>query len=364
LDGLRITIAHEFFHMVQLGWNARSNGNQDFTDLFLWEAACTWMEDVVYNRINDYYYYLDDFFQTSNRRFDTADGWREYGLSLWFHFLEKRLGTRSFALKIWNHLYEVEAVEANDRALREYGTTFADALGLFYAWNYRTGSRADTVHFYPEGNHYPELVPDGTFSLGDQREVDTEVTTTGSRTYVFEDPSLGRYAFVFANVRRTDQETFDPVSLSLSGAPGPSFIRVDDFLYGRVTGDSEKDWRNRVFIETPEGGITMKSMNDSASIIDAARLPACIPNPLDLTSGGDTRIPFFVEAAVEARLMVFTASGYKIYERSESKSLPGLAYMRWPGTDDEGRSVPGGIYVYAVVADGKILRSDKIAVVR
>jgi hypothetical protein len=42
LDGLRITIAHEFFHMIQLGWNARAEGGRDFTDLFLWEAA-PWM---------------------------------------------------------------------------------------------------------------------------------------------------------------------------------------------------------------------------------------------------------------------------------------------------------------------------------
>jgi hypothetical protein len=74
--------------------------------------------------------------------------------------------------------------------------------------------------------------------------------TTTVQDYVFEDPSLGRYAFVLANVRRTDQETLDPISLSLSGAPGTSFLRIDDFLYGRVTSDSEKDWRNRVFIET------------------------------------------------------------------------------------------------------------------
>jgi hypothetical protein len=131
-----------------------------------------------------------------------------------------------------------------------------------------------------------------------------------------------------------------------------------------VTSDSEKDWRNRVFIETPEGGISMRAMDDSVSFADAAYLPACIPNPLDLTLGGDTRIPFFTEAKALARLMVFTASGYKVYESSEYKSVAGLTDMHWRGTDDEGRTVPGGIYVYAVVADGKILRRDKIAVVR
>jgi len=364
LDGLRITIAHEFFHMIQLGWNARADANQDFTDLFLWEAGCTWMEDVVYDGINDYYYYLGDFFETNNRRFDTQDGWREYGLCLWFHFLEKHLGTRSFALSIWNHLYEAEAVEANDRALRELGTTFADALGLFYAWNFRTGSRADTVHFYPEGDRYPEITPDGTYPLDEQSELSTDVTTTGSRYYAFEDPSLGQYTFVFANVRRTDLDAIDPVSLSLSGTPQASFVRVNDFLYARVTGESERIWRNRVFIETPGGSITMKTMDDSTSSYDAEHLPACVPNPLDLSKGVATRIPFITGAKALVHLMVFTASGYKVYEDTEFKNTAGVTDMLWRGTDDEGRPVPGGVYVYAVVAEGKVLRREKIAVVR
>jgi flagellar hook assembly protein FlgD len=104
----------------------------------------------------------------------------------------------------------------------------------------------------------------------------------------------------------------------------------------------------------------MKAMDDSHHF--DATPSACIPNPLDLTAG-EHRIRF-VQAKAMARLMVFTASGYKVYESSEFKSVAGLTDMHWRGTDDEGRAVPGGIYVYAVMADGKILRRDKIAVVR
>jgi hypothetical protein len=364
LNGLRITIAHEFFHMIQLGYNAREDTNGNFTDLFLWEAASTWMEDVVYNGINDYYYYLGDFFRTTNRRFDTADGWREYGLSLWFHFLEKRLGTRSFALAIWNQLYQAEAVEANDRALREFGTTFSDELGLFYAWNYMTGSRADTVHYYPEGNAYPEITLDGTYSLDEQRDLDTEVTTTGSRYYAFTDPSGDRYTFVLTDVRRTVPDAFDPISMSLAGTHQESSIRIDDFLYARVTRESEKDWRNTVFIEKTGTGISMKALDDSTSFFDAVKLPACIPNPLDFSKGNSVQIPFQLESKALVHLLIFTVSGYKVYESAEFKNVPGLTKMIWKGTDDNGRAVPGGIYPYAVVADGKVVRRDKIAVVR
>jgi hypothetical protein len=47
----------------------------------------------------------------------------------------------------------------------------------------------------------------------------------------------------------------------------------------------------------------------------------------------------------------------------KSKS-PGLTEIEWNGADGDGRPVPGGIYLYAIVADGKVIRRDKIAVVR
>lgn len=363
LNGLRITIAHEFFHMIQLGYNARSDQNGDFTDLFLWEASCTWMEDVVFDGINDYYFYLDDFFKTNNKRFDTADGWREYGLCLWFHFLEKHLGTRSFVLSIWNQLYQAEAVEANDRALRNFGTTFSDELGLFYAWNTMTGTRADTVRFYPEGNAYPEITPDGTYSLDEKRDLSADVTTTGSQVHTFDDPSGDRYTFVFTNVRRTDSDDSDPISLTLAEVRQPSTIRIDNFLYARVTDESKTNWRNTVIVEKTGAGISMKTLDDSTSSFDAGKLPACIPNPLDFSKGNSIRIPFRMETNALVHLFIFTASGYKIQEFTESKNA-GLTEIEWGGTDSAGRPVPGGIYLYAIVADGKVVRMDKIAVVR
>src|ERR1051326_1314216 len=53
IPGLKVTAAHEFHHAIQLGgYGLWAN------DLYFYEITSTWMEDVVYNDVNDYYQYL------------------------------------------------------------------------------------------------------------------------------------------------------------------------------------------------------------------------------------------------------------------------------------------------------------------
>ncbi|MFN2489566.1 MAG: MXAN_6640 family putative metalloprotease [Actinomycetota bacterium] len=51
LAALRVTVAHEFFHAVQFAYDASE-------DIWFLEGTATWMEDQVYDRINDNLNYL------------------------------------------------------------------------------------------------------------------------------------------------------------------------------------------------------------------------------------------------------------------------------------------------------------------
>jgi len=62
IQALRVTAAHEFHHAIQYGygwWGER----------YPYELTSTWMEDVVYTDVNDYYQYLPDYFVDSMRDF-------------------------------------------------------------------------------------------------------------------------------------------------------------------------------------------------------------------------------------------------------------------------------------------------------
>ena len=68
LDAVRVTAAHEFFHMVQFAIDFEESeevSNVVYGKAWM-EMSSVWMEDEVYDNINDYYYYLPYFFDSAS----------------------------------------------------------------------------------------------------------------------------------------------------------------------------------------------------------------------------------------------------------------------------------------------------------
>lgn len=87
LDDLRVTAAHEFFHAVQGAYNWGQ-------DLWLMEGTAAWIEDQVYDRIDDNYQYLKTSALTHpGVPVDSGDRGYEYGAWLFFRFLSEDLSS-------------------------------------------------------------------------------------------------------------------------------------------------------------------------------------------------------------------------------------------------------------------------------
>lgn len=380
LDALRVTVAHEFTHMCHLAYI------YDYTrSLFLYEANAVWIEDMAYDGIDDYLNYLDEFFRFNNRRFDTADGWREYGLCVWFHFIQKRLGTPRFAAKIWEELANMTAdIDACDLVLRDYGKRFDDELGLFYAWNTRTGSRADTVHYYPEGHAYPEITPDKEYDLNNGgMTVNATVATTGCRYYTFENLSGDAFLFSLANLRYSQSISSDPATLSLTRNRTHGSTQIDDGLYADISVQDETAWLAYATVQPHSGAVRTLKLDGSAAGPDSGRVPDCYPNPFNPDGLNRLTIPFMTDRteARPVRLLVFTAAGFKVadiqYATVSSTGLDvvpvfdkwdvedGYVYrIQWDGRNTQGRLIASGVYLYVLVDGTEIVRKGKIAVVR
>jgi hypothetical protein len=81
---LEVTLAHEYNHILQFGYDA-------FQDPWFAESTATWMEDQVYNGINDYLRYVRRWV----RRYETpltTSSIKEYGSAIWNQWLEHRYG--------------------------------------------------------------------------------------------------------------------------------------------------------------------------------------------------------------------------------------------------------------------------------
>jgi hypothetical protein len=159
LANLRVTAAHEFFHAVQAGYDY-------WEDLWITEATATWIEDEVYDAINDNRQYL----ATSPLRrpgvaLDIGRGFHQYGAWIYFRFLSERFG-RDIVRTIWNRARVVEqggpdhySLQAVASALSLRGRDYRAVMNAFVRAN-RTLRRS-----YSEGAAYPPQPTRSSFAL-------------------------------------------------------------------------------------------------------------------------------------------------------------------------------------------------------
>jgi len=357
LDGARVTVAHEFFHMIQFGYYFRG------TDIFLMEAASTWMEDVAYDHINDYYYYLPAFFGATNKPFNTRDNKREYGQCVWFHFLEKRLGTRDIVREVWEQIVNYPATEALDMALRNRGHTFEEELALFYGWNMMTGYRADTTRFYPEGHNYPLIRLDASYRFLSDTVLINEVKPTAAKYFQFYQDDGSRYTFSPTYLNRGEMATSGQFHLPLvHGSDYKYYTYLANNLQTRLIAEDFLFWKCVAVVESPGEVTSFIPFSANQLNFSDDDLPASFPNPFVLMHHSVTSIPFLLGSPGVVRIVILRASGYKVREQAEYYES-GLQFYLWDGKDANGAPLPTGIYVYIVTLDGYLVRRAKIALV-
>ncbi|MCP4704993.1 MAG: hypothetical protein GY865_10310 [candidate division Zixibacteria bacterium] len=177
LDAVRVTAAHEFFHAVHFGmdWTEWEGDDAMFARIYWWEMTAVWMEEMMYDDINDYYGYLPSFFELpwiGLRNFNTSAyplALHPYGAAVFPIFLTERWGDPTIVRRIWEECRDLgigpQFGEAVDNAVVEIsgGThDLTDAIREFSVWNMFTGNRANRA---PDGIGYSErefysVIPD------------------------------------------------------------------------------------------------------------------------------------------------------------------------------------------------------------
>lgn len=150
LDGLHVTVAHEFFHAIQFAYNAR--------DLTWWhEATATWMEDVAYDDVNDYFQYTPFVLNSPTVSLDSQPNLQDphqYGACIYVHYLDQVFGRRAIR-ETWEGLGERNTSSYDVGKLNPTVPTggFSGTLPGYVTWNYFTGTRS-REGFYEEGVFY------------------------------------------------------------------------------------------------------------------------------------------------------------------------------------------------------------------
>ena len=164
-----MTLAHEYNHVLHFTYDA-------LEDTWMFESTAVWMEDQVYNSINDYLQYLPRWatltgqpltqFQGANT-VDTGTSIKVYGSAVWNHWLANRYG-RDVVRTAWERSVSAKsfapaAYGAGIRAMG--GTSFFDEFSRFAA---ATAEWKSPGSGFPEGSTYPDVTRAGELPVDDK----------------------------------------------------------------------------------------------------------------------------------------------------------------------------------------------------
>jgi len=244
INGLKVTAAHEFNHAIQIG----SYGFWGDTERYAYELTSTWFEDVVYTDVNDYYIYLPTYFgRFSDGLSFNSISYGGYERCIFAHCLAKIFGA-GIMKDIWTGMRTQPFLESTDAALVNRGSNLQSAFTEFTKWNYYTWDRADTIHYYPEGNHYPRFQPfQKTAFYNTTSTTSGKVYPLSSSMYEF-DMSNDTITAVIVNVdvnnaiiRNTSQQNID-VTLSAQSLSSP-YQDLANGLKAKISVDTLSLWR-------------------------------------------------------------------------------------------------------------------------
>ncbi len=157
VEDLRVTLAHEYNHIIQFGYDA-------YQDPWFAEATATWMEDLVYDEIDDYLRYMRRWVKLWDTPLTTSSI-KEYGSAVWNQWLAERYGA-PIVRRAWAEAIHARpggfSVAAYDAAIRAAGRSdFAHDFAHFAAAVAEWG----TGEGFSESRRYPDMRRQGSLPL-------------------------------------------------------------------------------------------------------------------------------------------------------------------------------------------------------
>ena len=356
LPGLRVTIAHELHHVLQIG----NYGYWD-NDTFFYEITSTWMEDMAYPEVNDYYNYLNaswSHFRNPETPFTSGD-YICYSRAIWGHYVSKRFGI-DVMRETWENIKRARPQSAIDQTLRAHGMDFAGAFAEWSLWNYFTGSRANPATYYTDGADYPQIIQSPIDFAGASRDVPGSLPSLGAH-YTQVQHGLDTMTVMISNV--------DVAGTLLPSIPLLPYTlrlrstRVDDSykptpigIYSKLDVTDMGAWSTWYIVRgTPQPYI-------DPSLFSSERP---FPSPFRPAVHSFVYIPVEETEQQRGALYIFSASADLVRNISDISSIKHLdrQMFSWDGRMNDGNVAPTGVYMFVIELPGRRV-IGKIPVVR
>ena len=337
LDGLRVTAAHEFHHMVQLGtyglW---------LNDRWMHEMSSTYFEEAAYPHINDYFQYIRTFMRSTERTFWSwgADG-DGYELVLWPMHLATKYD-RTIVRDVWTGMRQVEPMTAMRDVIQARGGDMAADLCAWAGANFFTGYRTGLVT-PPAYDDAPALALASMHAsqelVGASAVVNAAVAPTGA-VYVRIYRGIDTVSFVVANT-------------NVAAAIARNGLGVGFELEVVTTGADEhhtalnNGWAYR-FTAAEPNALCLTVLEGGSSAVVNRDLP--FPNPFRTREFSRLHFPLPRDVSSNRADLYIYSVGMDLVARRESQPVElddtlG-AFVGFNGKSDQGKTLPTGVYFY------------------
>jgi len=364
LDAAKVTLAHEYHHAIQVG-----NYQSYTTDQFYFEITSTAMEDFVYDDINDYIAYMNNYFRYPELSFSRTRG-GGYDLAVWNIYLTQKFSNVSdttgyhIIKRSWEMMRGRRALSAIAGALEEEGSSFQRELNEFGTWTYFTSYRAKSGEYFKDAAAYPVINPFAKYFYSPpEKTVYLSVYPMANNFLVFIDESNGlsdtlvsiiTNGDIASGIAAPDRQTSLTYALYSSAQSGSREIIRDRYYSQILDADADLFLENNIFNNLPAG-----SASGKVSEIDFV-----YPQPFKYSDVVNLRFPVAPNTLNEAELYVYSINMELVYsERKQINSASGKIILLWDGFDSSGKKLPSGVYFYRLKA-GNYIETRKMVLLR
>lgn len=353
MPGLKVTTAHELHHAIQLGsYGYREN------DRYFYEITSTWMEDLIYDEINDYYQYIKTsigsprgHFATPEVSFIATDGLIEYSRAIFGKYIEKKFSPHVIR-NAWDIFknpipYKVASFYALNQALIQENSNLRIAFVEFAEWNYYTKERTKQNLYYKEAYNYPLI----------KTKTNIEILESGRNIL----DSLQNFSTIYQPIKYKDASStiiinninydecllanikYFPFNLQLNTTLGSADKPILPGVFARLKVNDIENWSFK--------GIDLVRYGEIFAY----------PNPFIIGEGGKIKIAI-PEQLLSASLFIYNNDMSLIYQHSYQVT-PDTEYIEWDARDENGVYVTTGIYFFVLNTE-KQNYLGKIAIIR
>ncbi len=343
LDALRVTAAHEFNHALQLGYQFHLS-----RDRFFMEMTSTWLEDLLYPAVNDFYAYLPRFFNNINYiSFNSPSSVYPYANSIYLHMLADKFSP-NIVVDVWDKINQLDAMPAIDAVLKENGSGFNVSQNEYATWLYYTGERAIPNIFFSDASEFPMLTftADRNLFYHENFNFETKMSDLGYKFYQVKGLQNIRYMANISSVIQSglythlNAQELPELAKSFNHSQAVKFDIQDSIV---------------VVITNPD-----TSVNVTYTLRSDTTQPFLVgPNPVILDSD-DKKINFY-NVPPQGEIYVFSLNGKSLMKIVSE--FPGKSDISWNVRDYNNVPLSSGIYFYIVKSE-QFEKRGKFAVIR